>query len=220
MRGGYGGAGAEGYQIARCWRQLTPSGTPLRRRASSPRGGAQVTAEPQLCDRYKLTESHSPSIRAPSARHHTSSLFHITSYFEKEPPGCRSVIFRCRAPQNNASHASHGRAVTCMAAATTLLHYSLFLLPSRGRSRASPPEEEPRNERSWGALPQNKARRARQLTPSDLPPLARRQASSLAEGATVAIAPLRIDLAADALRARKKKARIPSCTRAASQPPG
>ena len=54
--------------------------------------------------------------------------------------------------------------------------------------------------------------RFRQLTPSDLPPLTRRQASSLAEGATVALAPLRIDLAADALRARKKKARLSSCT--------
>ena len=105
--------GRSGYQIARCWRQLTPSGTPLRRRASSPRGGAQVTAELGLSDLRELTESRSPSIRAPSARHHTSSLFPIPSYFEKEPPGCRSVIFRCRAPQNNASHASHGRAVTC-----------------------------------------------------------------------------------------------------------
>ena len=141
MRGGYGGAGAEGYQIARCWRQLTPSGTPLRRRASSPRGGAQVTAEPQLCDRYKLTESHSPSIRAPSARHHTSSLFLLTLRGRSRALLLHYSLFlltlrgRSRAlllPYSLFLLTLRGRS------RALLLPYSLFLLTLRGRSRAGP----------------------------------------------------------------------------------
>ena len=52
-----------------------------------------MTAAALLC--AELEQSRPPSIRAAAPRHHTSSLFPITSYFEK-PPGCRSVIFRCR----------------------------------------------------------------------------------------------------------------------------